>query len=130
MTYDFSHLYKTETIALGTTEKGEPITITLREIPHGEFVELQKAMMGELTISKNKRDIERQLSNIKFSAPEFADRKSVLGIQSWTLKDANGIDVPVCLEAWRQLPHHVTEAIEEAIDRLNPEIDEEFQDES
>lgn len=121
MTYDFSHLYKTETIEVAS------FNVTVREIPHGEYVAMQKDMMGEIRMSKNKHEIERQIENITLSGPEFADQQALLGIASWTLQDSAGEAVPVCMEAWRALPHHVTEKIEEAIDKLNPDLDEEFQ---
>lgn len=127
MTFDFSNLYKTETVNIGIQGK-DLFAVTVREIPHGEFLQLQKDTIGEMKLTKNKREAERQLENIKISAPEMADRKTLLGIAAWTLKDATGADVPVCLEAWRALPHSITEQIEKAVNGLNPDIDDEFQD--
>lgn len=122
-TFDFSHLFRTETVNISPE-----LVVVVREIPHGDYVEMQKALMGDIKLSRDKNAINRQIENIKLSAPEFADRKAVLGIQSWTLKDASGKEAPVCIEAWRALPHHITEVIEKAIDDLNPDIDDEFQD--
>ena len=129
MTFDFSNLYRTQTVTIGIQDK-DLFTVTVREIPHGDFLQLQKETIGETRIPKNKRDADRMLENIKFSAPDMQDRRMLLGIQEWTLKDAKGVDVPVCMEAWRALPHVITEQIEKAVNGLNPDLDEEFQGES
>ena len=120
MTYDFSHLYKRETVDIGL------FSVTVREIPHGEMVALQESILGRTHLSSNKGEVQRQIEQITFSGPEFADQQALMGIESWTLQDSAGEPVPVCLEAWRALPHHITEAIEAAIEELNPEMDEEF----
>lgn len=120
MSYDLSHLSRTETITVGDYQ------VTVREIPHGEFVALQDDLMGGIQLSSDRADIERQINSKVLHGAETADRKTLLGVQSWTLTDASGETVPVCLEAWRALPHWMTEQIEEAVDRLNPDIEEEF----
>lgn len=124
MTYNLSHLYRTETVDIG------PFAVTVREIPHGEFVKLQKSMLGTISLSGDQSSIQRQLESKKLDGAEFADQQAMLGIDSWTLVDLKGEAVPVCLEAWRALPHHITERIEEAINRLNPDVDDDFQSES
>lgn len=121
MTIDLSHLYETESVDVG------PFTVTVREVPHGEIVALQRRMFGDVRMSKDKRNIQSQIENIRLDIAGFSDEKNVLAIQSWTLTDAAGNDVPVSLEAWQALPHHITEQIEEVVDRLNPDGDDDFQ---
>lgn len=127
MSLDFSHLYKQETIELDMVV-GDPLQVTVREIPHGEYVALQKEMLGTVSLASSKRELQRQFESKTLDAMEFSDRQALIGIASWTLKDSKGDDVPVSLEAWRALPHWLTERIEEAIDKLNPDLDEEFQE--
>lgn len=122
--FDFSHLYKTEEVDIFGL-----FSVTVREIPHGEYVDLQRKMFGDIHMSKSEFDFQRQLEQIKFDAPGFSDGKNVLAIADWTLKDASGQPVPVSLETWAALPHYITEKIEEAIERLNPDLDENFQEE-
>ena len=123
MTYDFSHMYRTEVIQIAPE-----FTVTVREITHGEYAAIQEEFMGHLTRSHKGTGYE--LEKKRISAVSFQERKSLLGIAEWSLKTKDGEPVPVCIEAWSALPHHVTEVIEAAIERLNPDLDEEFPGES
>ena len=129
MTFDLSHLYNTETITLGMLG-GEIQTVTIREIPHGENVNLQNELMGKMSPSRDKKALDKQLDSIKFHATDFADKRSVAAIVSWTFKFADGSPAPVDLETWRKLPLSITKQIEEGISELNPDLDDEFQGES
>lgn len=118
--FNFSHLYTTETVELP-----EGFSVTVREVPHGEYVDMQKSMFGSFQVTTDKRKMQQQLENMQMSPADFIDGLHFLAIESWTLKDADGNDVPLSLEAWKALPHRITERIEEVITRLNPSIDDE-----
>jgi len=124
MTLDLSHLYTTETV-----EIGGHFSVTIREIPHGEMVDLQRKLFGDFQATKSKFEFDQQLKNKRLDVTGFSDGKNLLAIQSWTLTDSNGEAVPVSMEAWHALPHYITEQIEEVIERLNPDLDDEFRDE-
>ena len=128
MNFDFSHLYRKETVNLGVLG-GHLLQVVVREVPHGEYVALQKDLIGEVHMSANKRDLENQMRSKKLDVTDFQDRKVLIAIESWTLRDNVGNDVPVCIEAWHALPHSLTEQIEKAVNSLNPDIDDEFQNE-
>ena len=131
MTYDFSHLLRTETISIEGW-----FGVTLREIPHGEVVGMQAEMFKSVKLDMSggkhaiktsvNREVQRVLNSGEMSPTEFQDQKMLLGIESWTLQDYDGNDVPVCMDAWKALPHAITERIEKAIGELNPDLDEEF----
>ncbi len=126
MKFDFSHFVTTETTPI--CKDGKPIfEVTTQEIPHGEYVKLQQGIMGSLKMGK-KKDIEKQIDNIELDATAFSDGRILLGIQSWTLQNADGSAVAVSMESWHALPHYMTEQIEKAVERLNPNLDDEFQD--
>ena len=125
MKFDFSHFVTTETTPICKDEK-VIFEVIAQEIPHGEYVKLQQSIMGNLKMGK-KKDIERQIDKIELDATAFSDGRILLGIQSWTLKNADGSDVAVSMESWHALPHYMTEQIEKAVDRLNPNLDDEFQ---
>lgn len=114
---DFSHLFKTETVDLGS------FTVTVRELTHGEKTDVQKALFGDLRAG-DKSTVQRQLENIKLNPVAFADEMNFRAIESWTLTDAQGNVVPVSREAWNALPPRITEQVEAAIERLNPSLDE------
>lgn len=118
---DLSHLYQTETLEIAG------FSVTIRSIPHGEMVEIQRKMFGQVNLSRSKKELDRQLNAIQLDAAGFSDAKNVAAIQSWTLRDAAGNEVPVSLLAWQALPNSITEEIEKGIERLNPDLDEEFQ---
>lgn len=122
---NLSHLYKTETANISGL-----FFVTVREIPHGEMVNLQRKLIGEFHATKNQFELDQQLKSKRLDVTGFADSKNLLAIQSWTLQDANGDDVPVSLEAWHALPHYITEQIEEVVERLNPDLDDEFQEDA
>jgi hypothetical protein len=138
MTFDFSHLYTTETIKIQV--KGKIVfSVVVQEIPHGAKADAQKVMLSniDLNLKGMKKDqINSALANGMSSSLKSgnldvgisADMESIAAIQSWTLTDKKGDPVPICLEAWRALPEIMTVQIEEAIERLNPEMDEDFQD--
>lgn len=117
--FDFSHLYKSETV-----EVMPGFSVTIREVPHGEYVDMQKNMFGSFQVTTDKRKMQQQLESMSMSPADFVDGLHFLAIESWTLKDASGNDVPLSVDAWKALPHRITEQIEEVITRLNPTIDD------
>lgn len=136
--FDFSHLSKTETVEI-MFNGAVAFTAIVREIPHGAKADAQRMMMASLDLSikgMNKgqidsalsRSMEKGLKSGNLDITASSDMEAVAAIQSWTLKNKEGDDIPVCLEAWRALTHNITEQIEAAIERLNPEMDENFSD--
>lgn len=126
--FDFSHLYRTETVPIAHDGK-TLFTVTVREIPHGVMTDLQAQMLGQMQFQNHSKRLAPDLvKSIKggMNPNDFNDGKTIAGIQSWTLQDANGDDVPVTIEAFKALPHAITEQIESAIERLNPELDDDF----
>jgi hypothetical protein len=133
-TYDFSNLYHTETVEV---KRGNVVIFTavVREITHGEKSDAQAAMMANIDIptegSKVRRQaiMKEQLSKAMKSgvSAKVSLHEELAAIQSWTLKDAQGTEVPVCAEAWMALPYYLSSQIVSVIERLNPEIDEDFQ---
>lgn len=109
--------YHTETIELGGYKA------TFREIPNGEYEELQKRFFGDVHLSTKKDNLERQMNEKRVSFPEFAQEKNILSIVSWSRK---GKDMPIDIAVWRALPMRVTAKFEAVIERLNPEDSDEF----
>lgn len=123
MSYDLSNLYKRETVDLGLFQ------VTVIEVPHGKIIDVQKEFIGKLQMAETKAGIKKNIRAKHLDTTSMNDKKQWLAIESWTLKDANGKDVPVCAEAWLALPHNITEQVEKVIARLNPNMDEAFPDE-
>lgn len=133
--FDFSHLYKTETVNIL-----DLFTVTVREVPHGEYAKIQDRLLSQLdnsalkNASKNGGAIQQgMIESLKrgaLSAADFTDNQTLASIQSWTLKDVHGNNVPVSIEVYRNLPHYITEKIEAAVEELNPALDAEFPSES
>lgn len=121
MTFDLSHLYKRNTIRVGGL-----FDVTVREVPHGQLADLQADIYGELRLSSNTRNLNKQIEEKKLDVMAHKEAQSILAIESWTLKDAVGADVPVSLEAWRELPAKMADTINEAIEELNPTPGEDF----
>lgn len=111
--------YRTETIEV------DDYVATFREIPNGEYEELQKEFFGDVHLSTKKDNLERQMNQKHVSFPEFAQKKNVLALVSWTRK---GKTMPVHIDVWRALPMRVTGKFEAVIERLNPEDEETFPD--
>jgi hypothetical protein len=132
--FDFSHLYRTETVDIDGL-----FQVTVSEIPHGKVKALQDGMFKGMDLtsvdmtnqSKMNDVMQRQLasglSTGTFSATEFSDRQTLLGVQSWTLTSQDGSPVPVCYEAWVAFKVSWVNQIEKAVERLNPKLDKEFQ---
>lgn len=120
---DLSYLYHVETVSVAN------FTVDVREIPHGEMIALQRKIFGDFQATKTSFEFDQQLKGKKLDVTGFADEKNLLAIQSWTLKDVGGKDVPVSLEAWHALPEWIIKQIEKGVERLNPELDESFQEE-
>jgi hypothetical protein len=134
MTYDFSHLYKNETVEVKSPAGEIAFTVVVREITHGEKTAAQSSLTSAIDIpmegSKQSRQriIKQRIDELDKGAAisNVSLKQEVAAIQSWDLVDAKGEPVPVCLEAWKALPVFYTSQIEPVIERLNPEMDDEF----
>jgi hypothetical protein len=127
MAFNFDDLFNTETINIGMI--GDNIfSVTVREIPHGEIASLQSKLFGKIPLDSKKA--KKRVADGTYDAVALNDERTLLGIKSWTLVDSDNAPVPICIEAFHALPHRITEQIEEAITRLNPSLDEEFQDDA
>lgn len=135
--FDFSHLYRTETVEVKASDGKVLFTAVVREITHGEKTEAQSLSANEIEFptegSKKSRErvLKQQMQSLDKTSMvvRTALSEEVSAIMSWTLRDASGNDVPVCVEAWRALPVSLAKQIEEAIERLSPELDDDFQNE-
>jgi hypothetical protein len=136
MNFDFSHLYNQEVVHVQNA-KGEPVfTAVVREITHGEKSGVQTVMMADMEIptegskATRQRLIKEQMKKAMKNgvSAKISVYEELAAIESWTLKDVKGNEVPVCQEAWNALPYFLSKQIVDAIERLNPEIDEDFQD--
>lgn len=134
MTFDFSHLYKREIAEVKGHDGTVLFTAIIREVTHGEKTDAQTQMMREVDIpmTKNKAQRERQVADeLKRALQNGVSGKISLveelaAIESWTLTDADGSDIPVCLEAWRALPAFLAQQIVTVIERINPDLDDDF----
>ena len=134
--FDFSHLYKTETVDVKCADGSIAFSAVVREITHAEQTRAQTTFIAhvEIPLEGSKKSRTRQIKeNMKAvdrgnTAAITAMKEEIAGIASWTLKDANGNPVPVCYEAWEALPEWVAKQISDAIERLNPEIEDDFQE--
>lgn len=138
MEFDFSHLYKTAIVEVTHPDGSPAFSATIREITQGEKTEAQMSLMSTVDVpmegSKKSREKifkQRVKDTDKGGVAALVSLKlEVAAIADWTLTDAKGKPVPVCLEAWRKLPAFYAAQLEPVIERLNPEMDDEFQDES
>lgn len=134
MKFDFSHLYRTENVDVKTPDGKVLFSAVVREITHGEKTVAQTQMVSEIQMptggskKSRQRAIEQQMETLDKAriAAKTSLSEEVAAIVSWTLNDANGKPVPVCLEAWQALPAYLAQQIEEAIEKLSPELDDEF----
>jgi hypothetical protein len=135
MTYDFSQFYNRETVSVVDGDGKEIFTATVRELTHGEKTAIQMNLATKVDIptegSKKSRQKQYQQgikSVVKNGGiTDSALLEEISCIESWTLT-LKGESVPVCMEAWVSMPSAWAQQIGEAIERLNPELDDEFQD--
>lgn len=123
--FDFSDEYLNETIDLGIFN-GHAFMVTVQEIPHGKYTQLQQSFIGKMHIPENKDQAKRELREKEVDPVLYSDNQNLAGIREWTLKRKDGTDIPVCDKAWEALPHRLTELIEKAIARVNPTLGEDF----
>jgi hypothetical protein len=137
MTFDLSHLYKTETVDVKLPDGKTLFQVVVREITHGEKTQAQTAILSEVEMptegskKSRQREMKRQWKEVDKggAAAKSALKEEISAIVSWTLTDAKGNPIPVCIEVWRELPASLCEQIVEAIERLSPELDDDFQGE-
>lgn len=137
MQYDFSHFYHEKTVDIVS---GETVLfqVTVQEIPSGKAAQIQNEALAFVDLEKvtatSKKGRRQQMNKLMAKVmkegnnAELAIRETLLGVKSWTLKDASGIDVPVDFKAFMQLPKFITKQIEDAVEEINPEMEDDFQD--
>lgn len=126
--FDFSDEYISETIDLGVFN-GHPFRVTVQEIPHGRYTQLQQAFIGKMNIPENKDEAKRMLRSREVDPVRYSDNQTLAAIATWTLCRKDGSPIDVCDAAWNALPHRITEKIEEAVKRVNPKLDDDFRGE-
>lgn len=135
MNFDFSHLYKTETVNVKAPDGTVLFQAVVREITHIEKTRAQTSILSEVEVptegskKTRQREMKQQWKAIDKggAAANSALKEEIAAIVSWTLQDAKGKPVPVCIEAWRELPASLCEQIVEVIEKLSPELDDDFQ---
>lgn len=134
MQFDFSHLYRTETVDVKTPDGKVLFTATVREITYGEKTSAQASMMANIDMpmggskASRQKQLEQQMKQAMKNgvSANISLYEEIAAIQEWTLQDAKGKPVPVCIDAWKALPVYFANQIVEVIERLNPEMDEDF----
>jgi hypothetical protein len=134
MTYDFSKLYKSETIDVLDHDGNVVFIVTVREISYGEKTDTQAIIMTEVDIpldgskkTRQKRIAENMKAAFKNGvSARMSIHEEVAAISVW--RDTDGNDVPICAESLRAIPKYMAEQIVEVIERLNPDLDDEFQE--
>lgn len=126
--YDFSDEYLSKELNLGIFN-GYPFLVTVQEIPHGKYTQLQKSFIGKMHLTDNEKDAKKQLREKEVDPIGYTDNRTLAGIREWTLKTRDGQAVPVCESAWNALPHRITEQIEKGIAELNPTLEDDFRGE-
>lgn len=134
MNFDFSHLYNKETVEV--MDKDTVIfTAVIREVSHGAKTEAKVKIIENLDIptTKNKKRHAKQMKEQMKIAQRNGSISNqslfeeVSAIESWTL-ELDGKPVKVCVEAWAALPSRMCVQIEKVIERLNPDLDDDFRD--
>lgn len=137
--FNFSHLYHEKTVPI--LGNGDVLfEVTVQEIPTGKADEIQNRAFQSIDMEQvtatGKQARKKQMMRLINSAMkdmnggELSARQTLLGVKEWTLKQADGKDAPINYDVWKALPQFVTKQIEKAVEELNPELDEEFQDEA
>lgn len=130
----FSHLYRKETVRIYTGVPDADFDVVVQEISHGKISELQSAIFSNLDLSLSNpsnmqvsmmESMQKALTAGRFKATEFNDNKTLAGIESWTLLDDDGEPADIDIETWNQLPEFITDQIEKAVAKLNPDVDDE-----
>lgn len=113
---------ETKTIHAEWWPKGA--TVTIREISYTQTQQLAASMMrGDLEIPADEHSRKNWKPTPKdMDMGRLMEQTLMQGIESWTFP------VPLNLESIKKLRNKDGEFIKEAIDGLNPEVDEDFQD--
>lgn len=135
--FDFSDLYSSEVVEVKNHAGKVVFTATVREITHGEKTQAQTAMLANIDMptggskERRKHELELQMKQAMKNgvSANISLYEEVAAIQSWTLTN-QGKPVPVCVEAWKALPMSLASQIVTVIERLNPDVDEDFRSEA
>lgn len=122
---DFKDEYQSKVLDLGFFN-GYPFFVTVQEIPHGKYTQLQQSFIGKMRVAEDEKSLKKQLAEKEVDPVAYTDNRNLAGVASWTLKTKAGKDIPVCDRAWEFLPHRITEEIEKGIKELNPTLDSDF----
>lgn len=124
--YDFSDEFNSENIDCGIFN-GYPFIVTVIELSNDKYVRLQKEFLGTFHLPDGESSMKEQLANKQVDPAAFNDNRALSAVASWTLKQKDGTDIPVCMPAWKALPRRITELIEKGIAKLNPTLEADFQ---
>lgn len=111
MSWVFTKKRQTKTIK---DESGESY-ITIQKLSQGDRDDLQDLLATMDIAGKD----EKQLANMNLGKMKAFQRKR--SVIDWNLKDEDGNPVPLNDDNLRMLPPEVADAIDDAIDELNPE---------
>ncbi len=135
--YDFSELYTTETVEVKNHNGDVVFTVVVGEITYGEKADAQSLaladvdipMVGSKRVRKQQMEIAMKVAMKNGLSAKMSINEEITAIKSWTLK-LKGEAVPVCVEALRKMPSYMSAQIVEVIEKLNPDVDEDFHSQS
>jgi hypothetical protein len=103
---------------------GDGATVTVKELTYADEQRLAMAGMKQdtaiPTTKREQRNMKTKVKDLDLERLKLLTMQA--GIESWTFK------MPITLENLKKLTRKDGEFIQEAIDALNPSVDEEFQD--
>lgn len=138
MTFDVSKLaslYNRETVQVKDTGGNVLFTATVREISNGDATDAKAQLMADIDVptsgspASRKQKLKKELKKAMQSGvtATISLYEEVKAIESWDLT-IDGEAVPITVQVWRELPQFISKQIADAIERLNPELDEDFRD--
>ena len=108
----------------------EWMTVTVRELTFDESESLMKlGLRGDAELPRNRKGRRRSNFKVRDTTVDLLRKASLrIGIVSWTWESKDGKPLPISDETLGKMRAKDSDFIMEALDRLNPETDEEFQD--
>jgi len=131
---DLKWLYDYEIVSVKGRDGEEIFQATVRQISNGDKADAQAQMLAAIelptggTPASRKQKIKREMEKAMQSgiSAKISLFEEVAAIETWTLTDPDGDPVPVTVETWRALPEFLSKQIVSSIERLNPEMDQDF----
>lgn len=136
MSFDFSSLYHSEAVEV-TDRHGQVVfEVVVQEVSYGAKADAQAMLMSEIDIpvAGSKKTREQQLKASMKAAMKngvsarMSINEEIAAIVSWT--DTQDNDIAITADNLRKLPDYMAKQIVEAIERLNPDLDDDFRDDS